>query len=202
MRTLISFPIIHTEHDMGSLLGQLKQQYVARYGHEKWVEHLEWIEASWKEIHRMITELNLPYGSVRLYQDGLPECGRESDIVREVAARGSRNYQLLAELMERGARLMGTEDPQLLLEEYQTLREELRGQQNPDQETRRREHSQALLRERDRFIALRINSTLRTGETGLLFLGMAHSLEPLLDADILVRRMLPPRPGSRERAVT
>lgn len=39
MRTLIVIPIIHTEQDMGSLLEQVKQEYVTRYGHEKWAEH-------------------------------------------------------------------------------------------------------------------------------------------------------------------
>ena len=35
MRTLIVIPIIHTEQDMGSLLERVKQEYVARYGHDK-----------------------------------------------------------------------------------------------------------------------------------------------------------------------
>jgi hypothetical protein len=46
--------------------------------------------------------------------------------------------------------------------------------------------SEELLKKRDRFIARRINSTLRPGETGILFLGMLHSLAALLDEDIRV----------------
>ena len=191
MRTLIVIPIIHTEQDMGSLLDQIKQEYVARYSHDKWTEHLKSIDEIWSGIRRMIAELELPYATVRLYQDGLPQCEKEADIVKDVAARGSKNHELLVELMEQGARLMGTEDPQLLLQEYQFLQGALGGKQDLDQENQRKEQSRRLLSERDRFIAGRINATLSSGEIGLLFLGMAHSVEPLLDADILVRHLLP-----------
>src|SRR3989304_3777959 len=127
MRTLIVLPIIHTEQDMGSLLEQIKQEYVTRYGHEKWTEHLKSIDELWSGIRRMNPALERPYTRVRLYQDGLPLCGKEADIVKEVAARGGQNHQLLVELMEQGARLMGTEDPDLLLREYQFHRGALGG---------------------------------------------------------------------------
>jgi hypothetical protein len=191
MRTLIVIPIIHTEQDMGSLLEQVKQEYVTRYGHEKWTEHLKSIDEVWSGIRRMIAELDLPYASVRLYQDGLPQCNKEADIVKDVAARGSKNHQLLVELMAQGARLMGTEDPNLLLQEYQFLQVTLGAKQHLGQENQQKEQSRRLLSERDRFIAGRINATLSAGEIGLLFLGLAHSVEPLLDADILVRHLLP-----------
>ena len=190
MRTLIVIPIIHTEQDMGSLVEQIKEEYVTRYGREKWTEHLKSIDEVWSGIRRMIAALELPYASVRLYQDGLPHCGKEADIVKEVAARGSKNHQLLVELMEQGARLMGTEDPHLLLQEYQFLQGALGGGEQ-GHENQREDQSRRLLAERDRFIAGRINTTLSAGEIGLLFLGLAHSVEPLLDADILVRYLLP-----------
>ena len=190
MRTLIVIPIIHTEQDMGSLLERIRQEYVTRYGHEKWTEHLKSIDEVWSGIRRMIAALELPYTRVRLYQDGLPLCGKEADIVKEVAARGGQNHQLLVELMEQGARLMGTEDPDLLLREYQFHRGALGGGKQ-GHENQREDQSRELLSGRDRFIAGRINATLSAGEIGLLFVGMAHSVEPLLDADILVRHLLP-----------
>ena len=190
MRTLIVIPIIHTEQDMGSLLEQVKQEYVTRYGHEKWAEHLKSIDEVWSGIRRMIAALELPYASVRLYQDGLPLCGKEADIVKDVAARGGRNHQLLVELMEQGARLMGTEDPDLLLQEYQFHQDALGGGEQ-GHESQREDQSRKLLSKRDRFMAGRVNATLSAGEIGLLFLGLAHSVEPLLDADILVRHLLP-----------
>jgi hypothetical protein len=174
MRTLIVIPIIHTERNIGSLFG----------------EQFKSADEIWRGIRRMIAELELPYASVRLYQDALPLCEKESDIVKEIAARGSQNHRLLVDLMEQGARLVGTEDPKLLLQEYQFLQDALgSGKQGP--ENQRHDRSRNLLSERDRFIAGRINATLSAGEIGLLFLELAHSVEPLLDSDILVRPLLP-----------
>lgn len=190
MRTLVVIPIVHTEQDMGSLLEQTKQAYISRFGHDKWVEHLKSIDDVWLGIHQMIKSLELPYAGVRLYQDGLPVCGKEEDIVKDVAAQGSKNHHLLLELMAQGAQLMGTEDPGLLLQEYQ-FHQAAAGHTDSEQQRQREEQSRKLLWKRDRFIASRVNATLRAGEIGLLFLGLAHSVEVLLDADILVRQLLP-----------
>ena len=190
MRTLIVVPIIHTEQDMGSLITQIKREYIARFGHEKWCQHLKSIDEVWQGIRQMLTVLELPYQAVHLYQDGLPVCGKEVDIVRDVAAQGSTNHQLLVELMQRGATLQGTEDAQLLLQEYRLHQGDLR-ETSPEHEQQRSDLSHSLLLQRDRFIADRINATLATGQIGLLFLGLAHSVETLLDADILVRHLLP-----------
>lgn len=190
MRTLIVIPIIHTEKDMGSLLHQIKREYVQRFGHEKWLEHLKSIDQLWTGILQMLTLLELPYPSVRLYQDGLPVCGKESEIVQDVASQGSINHQLLNELMKRGSKLEGTEDAKLLLQEYQFHQSALRdAPTGPSHE--RAELSKRLLMERDQFIAHRINTTLLIGEIGLSFLGLAHTIEPLLQADILVQHLLP-----------
>lgn len=197
MRILIVIPIIHTEQDMGSLLEQTKQAYVTRYGHEKWTEHLKSIDDVWSGIRQMVAALELPYARVHLYQDGLPLCGKEEEIVKEVAAQGSQNHQLLVELIAQGAQLMGTEDPSLLLQEYQ-LHQSALGSGEQGHERQREDQSRRLLAERDRFIAGRINATLPAGEIGLLFVGMAHSVEPLLEGDILTRHLLP---SLRERQV-
>ena len=201
MRTLVIIPIIHTEQDMGSLLSEIKREYVSRYGLAQWDSHLNSIAEIWDGIRRMILDFDLPYASVRLFQDGLPLCGTEAEIVRDVAARGSKNHQLLAELAGRGARLMGTEDPQLLLQEYQFLQGALRDMQSEEGEQRWKQQSQRLLADRDQFIAARINDTLLPNEIGLLFLGMAHQIEPMLSSDILVRHLLPAQAqASSERA--
>lgn len=175
---------------MGTLREHIKREYVARFGQEKWHEHLKSIDDVWVGIRQMLKLLELPYASVRLYQDGLPVCGKEREIVRDVAAQGSINHQLLMELMADGAKLEGTEDPGLLLQEYRFHQGQLR-QTLLVQVSERDEHSQKILLERDKFIAKRINSTLLVGEIGLLFLGLAHSVDPFLDADILVRPLLP-----------
>lgn len=183
MRTLIVIPVIRTEKDMELLFG----------------EPLSSTDEVWSGIRGMIAELELPYANVRLYQDALPLCEKERDIVREIAARGSKNHQFLVELMDQGARLVGTEDARLLLQEYQFLQGVLGGG-NQGAENQREDQSQTLLRGRDRFIAGRINSTLSAGDIGLLFLGPTHSVEPFLDRDILVRRLLPSQRGAQANA--
>jgi hypothetical protein len=183
MRTLIVIPIIHTEKEMKSLFG----------------ERIQSVEQFWGGVRSMIAELGLPYANVRLYQDALPLCEKAPDIVKEIAAGGSRNHLLLLDLMEQGARLAGTEDPDLLLEEYQLLQDALGGGKQGADDAREGQR-QRLLCDRDRFIAGRISATLSAGEIGLLFLGPTHSVEPFLDADILVRRLLPSPPDRQAKA--
>ena len=190
MRTLIKIPIIHTEQDMGSLREQTKQAYLVRFGQDKWLEHLKSIDGIWLGIREAISLLELPDSSVRLYQDGLPVCGKEADIVRDVAAQGSLNHQLLLELMTQGARLMGTEDASLLLQEYQ-LHQRAAPSTARATDPQLLSLSRQLLLRRDQFIAERINQTLLAGEIGLLFLGLAHQVEAMLSPDILVRNLLP-----------
>ena len=48
-----------------------------------------------------------------------------------------------------------------------------------------------LIEKRDRFIASRIDTTLHEGEIGMLFLGMLHSIAPLLAKDIKLLNLLP-----------
>lgn len=189
MRTLIYIPIIHTQTDMGALQKSVRQIKIEKLGKEGWEHTIRTIDRLWEEIFQGIEELNLPYPQVRLYQDGLPVCGHEKEIVEDLAAAGSRNHQLLLELVAKGATLMATESPALLLEEYGLIQQVLAGD-HLAATARTREQQKALscqlLAKRDQFIAERINKTLNPAETGLLFLGILHSLEDRLAPDIRV----------------
>lgn len=178
MRRLIYVPIIHTEADMGSLKELLKQKYIKQIGERAWEEHKKTVEEMWQGIEKGLEALGLPYPKVKLYQDGLPCCGREPELVKELAAEGNPNYQLLLKLMEKGAEVVGTEDPTLLLEEYRSLHEGPRGD------------AQARLKKRDTFIAQRIHHTLKEGEIGILFLGLLHRVDKELPSDIPVEFLL------------
>ncbi|MFH1481154.1 MAG: hypothetical protein ABIG67_07790 [Pseudomonadota bacterium] len=143
----------------------------------------------WDRIAAAIGGLNLALPKVRLYQDGLPVCGREAEIVRDLAAAGSRNHRILTGLIEKGATLMGTEPAALLVQEYELMKQMMAAPGGADRAevlSYQKRMSARVLRERDRHIAHRINTTLGTGETGILFLGMLHSLDGLLDKDIRV----------------
>ena len=78
---------------------------------------------------------------------------------------------------------MGTEDPQLLLREYQWQQRRAKAAGGVEPAPSPGE-ADALLAERDRFIAGRIEATLQDGETGLLFLGAAHRLAAMDGAGI------------------
>jgi len=107
---------------MGSMYGALKAEYIRRFGTQKWEEHNRIIEDFWQGIRNKVFELELDYPNTRLYQDGLPLCGKEIDLVQELVRMGSKNHQILTDLIRLGAKLEGTEDPKLLLEEYDYLK--------------------------------------------------------------------------------
>jgi len=189
VRKLIYFPIIHTQSDMGALSESLRRITVRKLGEGAWKRQVHAIERMWAETERTIDGLHLAYESVRLYQDGLPVCGREAEIVNELANVGSRNHRLLLRLMDKGATLMGSESSELLVEEYELVKQAVNSGEKAEESgspSLLKSLGDALLARRDRYIADRINATLRPGETGILLLGMLHSLAGLLDEDINV----------------
>jgi hypothetical protein len=188
-RTLIYIPIIHTQADMGALSESIQRLKVKRLGRKGWERTVNLVDKLWARIEQAIESLVLPYERVRLYQDGLPVCGREVEIVAELAEAGSRNHRLLLRLREKGATIMGTESSELLVEEYQLVKEVF-ASGKPKVATRGEARQKALrdslLKRRDQYIARRINDTLLAGETGLIFLGMLHSVRSWLDKDIRI----------------
>jgi len=187
-RRLIYLPIVHTQADMGALKESVARSTLEKTGRVGLARKTAAIDQIWTEIEVVINSLALSYDRVRLYQDGLPVCGREAEIVTELARAGSRNHKLLLRLMARGAVLMGTEEGDLLVQEYQLAKQSLttRPPRAAAVAAQRRALSEALLQRRDQFMAQRINDTLKNGETGILFLGMLHSLEQYLQPDVKV----------------
>ncbi len=176
-------PIIHTQADMGDLGASLQRIKASTFGRRRFIQSAELVDRMWQEIEQTVERLPIGADTTRVYQDGLPVCAHEERIISELAESGSRNYKLLLHLESRGAMLMGTESPELLVEEYQLAITALNSG-DPGGVRQRELRSTALLEKRDRFIAARINSTLQPGETGILFLGMLHSVQPYLDRDI------------------
>jgi len=185
MRQLIYIPVIHTQVDMGSMADALKESYLERHGEEKWASRVKAIDQMWEGIQRKIEELNLDSHRVKLYQDGLPICGKEIEIVNEVASRGSHNYRILKELLQKGCTLMGTESAELLIKEYQMIKETAQptGKNRPFWKSLRLWlAAREILRNRDQFIAQRIVETLQDEETGILFMGIHHQVDRYLTA--------------------
>ena len=202
-RQLIHVPIIHSPADMGTLGESLEAVYIERFGRRHWDEQVALVAEFWKLVRTELDELDLDCDRVNLYQDGLPVCGKEFQIVAEAAAQGSENHQLLLDLIARGAALVGTEDPRLLLEEYRNVRNALAGKLPEDRSAKhidRQTGAQELLAKRDVYIGQRIGETLHPGRTGILFLGMAHKVESCLPQDIVVIRLQVRSSGARDKS--
>jgi hypothetical protein len=176
-RRLYYVPILHTAAELGGL----EQEVRRRMGEEVFQQRQRVINAAWDRVEMWASTLEPSLARCKLYQDGLPICGKEEQIVRDLAARQSRNHRLLLRLIERGATLLGTESPELLLSEYELAKAIV----SPDADRKALEPVAAdLLAKRDAFIAQRINQTLGEGEFGILFVGLLHNVHRGLLPDI------------------
>ncbi|MFQ5915332.1 MAG: hypothetical protein ACE5JS_19350 [Nitrospinota bacterium] len=188
---LLYVPIIHVGADLGSLAEPVAGTSRRIYGPERWRRHQEVAQGFWDAIAACFEGLDAT--GLKIFQDGLSadgELGRR--IIDEGAQKGSRNFQIVQRLMERGAEIRKAEDPALLREEYEGLTRLVRAGSAVGRlraYLRYRLRKGRLLARRDKFIARRINETLRVGETGVLFLGAQHKVLPLLSPDIEVKEL-------------
>src|ERR1035437_5144449 len=193
-RRLVYLPIIHTAADMGTLGAPIRGKKLSTMGRQGLKVNAAVVDKMWEEWERVVSNLPVPPGIVRVYQDGLPVCGHEQEIVSELAGAGHRNHGLLLKLQARGAVLMGTESPELLVEEYQLATAAFASGAAARAELRQKQLRDMLLEKRDRYIGDRINRTLGPGESGILFMGMLHEVARYLDSDIdVICPLGPPR---------
>ena len=174
---------------MGGFSESVRKVTLQKLGERVWRRKINLVDQFWAEIENTIDQLALPYEKTLLYQDGLPVCDQEKEIVEELARKGSPNHRLLLRLMKMGATLKGTESSALLIEEYHLIKKIMESgdvRESIRIESRQRSVSDALLVKRDAYIAGRIDSTLLAGETGILFLGLLHKIEGWLPGDIRV----------------
>ena len=144
----------------------------------------------WAGITAKIEELNLPWNKTRIYQDGLPVSGKELEIVTRLTDNGSWNHLLILNLLKKGAKLEGTENMDFLMREYDLLNILLMKQAgadmsagDPGAKAEYQAKSRGLLAQRDEFIANRIKTTLQEGEVSLVFIGVMHRLDKILEKD-------------------
>lgn len=189
-RELLYFPIVHTQADMGALNESIRKVTLQKLGERGWRRKVGLIDQFWIGIETVLAGLAVSYEKARVYQDGLPVCGQEIEIVTDLAKNGSPNHRLLMKLKERGAIIMGTESSALLIEEYHLMKKALELGNVRDAfhiEANQKKTSDNLLKKRDQYIADRIDQTLQQGETGILFLGMLHKIADRLPGDIHLR---------------
>ena len=191
MRTLIYVPVIHTSADLGSIAEHVAKRGITDLGQELWEKHRRTVESFWNVVSDYFDSVDVR--GVKIYQDGMVaenEVGKK--IVEDTAKAGSKNYQLILRLLERGAVLVKTEDFSLVKKEYDRLQAITRAvsiTQKLMSFARYKLVKTVLLNKRDVFIAERIDQTLKAGEKGILFIGAFHNIKKRLSKIMQVREI-------------
>jgi len=189
MRKLFYVPIIHTSADMGSVAAQVEEKGRAMSGDEAWNRHKQTVAGFWEAIARYFDALDV--NGCQVYQDGLAADGALGlRIVAGAASQGSPNYQLVKRLVERGARIVTTEDAAIVLKEMESIKAIANARTLAAKSwavLKYERMKKKLLEARDRHIAHTIDSTLE--RDGVLFVGAFHNIIPRLDEDIVIKEV-------------
>jgi len=191
MRTLLYVPIIHTEADLGSVGGDMAKRGLREFGETLWKRHQETVLGFWDAIAGYFDSIEA--SGIKIFQDGMLADGETGiAIVREVVKTGSRNYQIISRLIEKGAILAKTEDIDLVRKERDWILKITQAKsraQKLDAAMKFKLAKKSLLDKRDKFIAKQINDTLQEGERGILFIGAFHNVRKWLQKDIVVEEI-------------
>ena len=188
-------PVIHVISDLGSLGPIIERRRREICPGDHWDRHKAVVEQFWNGIAAYFRAMNAR--NLKIYQDGMMTDGELGlKIIREGAASGSRNHQVVLDLLERGARLQKTEDIDLLKEEYHRtlmLAQRQSRWESIAASLGRKAAGDDILDKRDRFMAETLTETLRDGEKGVLFVGAFHDvLKHLAGARMDIRKVKDP----------
>jgi len=191
MKKLLYVPIIHMEADLGSVAAIVDKRSSQVCGRERWNQHKKVVSSFWDSIANYFARPSA--SNLKIYQDGLMIDGKlGKKIIEEGARKGSKNHKIVLKLMEKGAKIMKTEDIRLLKKEYDSLIK-LSQTKSPIEKTLvyigYKLRKNPLMEKRDKFIAERINETLKDGEVGVLFIGVYHNVLPRISRDIIVYQL-------------
>jgi len=186
MKKLIYVPIIHMSADLGSLAKDLNRRGIADLGEELWKEHIKTVEGFWDVVSHYFDSIDI--AGMKIYQDGMVAGGEVGQkIVEEGAKSGSKNYELVSELLKRGAILVKTEDFKLVKKERDRLIAITQAKSLTEKLIAFIKYKlvkNILLNKRDKFIARRIDETLNQDEKGIVFIGAYHNIKGRLPKDV------------------
>ena len=173
---------------MGSLKFELGKTTESLLGEDLRKKHVNTINAYWDSIAYYFKNLDYTVKGVKLYQDGMFAQGDAAMKILEAGIEaGSKNSEIVLNLIMRGSILLKTEDYGLVKKEYDWIQSLIKPANNLKLFYNLLLYSifkTSNLRKRDEFIAGRISETLRLNETGILFLGAYHNITGLLPKDI------------------
>lgn len=197
MRTLYYVPMRHPQEELGTMIGPLQRLERLELGVQgtamcRMQKEKEFGLVAEKVI-QIQTALECP--NLCIYMDGFP--AEEPEVEKLLYAdfvykKRFPTYLLIDRLIQKGAMLVGTENPELLREEYQYIQELARvveTQELPEDGYDYKRVGQDILEKRDEYIAGRIDSTLKDGNAGILFIGAMHQVEKKLPDDIDIIRI-------------
>lgn len=189
-KKLLIIPIAHSEAEMGSLRNDISKIIEGALGKESRERHRKEVYAFWEKLKELLERIlkDVDMEKVKIYQDGIPIGGELGvKLVEECARKGSPNFQIVSSLIEKGATLEKTEDPRLLKEEYEILKDIIGAKTSIEREKLAEKYKNRLYElteERDRYIAGRIKETLGKGMLGILFIGATHNVLPYVSSEI------------------
>ena len=190
MRTLIYVPIIHSVADMGSMGDELKRKSVSGLGDNIWQKHTDTVNGYWTAIQSYFENIELHVPGIKIYQDGMFVDGEMAlKLIQDGVKSGSKNSEIVSNLITRGAILVKTEDFKMVKDEYDGLQLIIKSKNSLKkiiQLLRYKISKPIFLKRRDRFIAATIDETLGPNETGILFVGAYHNVIKNLPKDIKV----------------
>lgn len=191
MRFLLYVPIIHTEADLGSVGEDIAKRGLREFGAALWKRHQETVLGFWDAIAGYFDLIEA--SGLKIFQDGMATDGELGmKIVQEATKAGSRNYQVISELIRKGSILVKTEDLDLVKEERDWILRITQAKnraQKLDAALKYKLAKKALLDKRDKYIAKQINDALKEGERGALFIGAFHNVRKWLHKDIAVEEI-------------
>ena len=191
MRTLIYVPVIHTSADLGSIAKEVAKRGIRDLGQELWEKHRRTVEGFWDVVSDYFDSIEVK--DMKIYQDGMvaeDEMGKK--IAEDTAKAGSKNYQLILKLLDRGAVLVKTEDFKLVKKEYDRLLAITQAKSITKKIIAFIKYKLVkviLLNRRDNFIANRIEQTLKADEKAILFIGAFHNIKKRLPKDIRIKEV-------------
>jgi pheromone shutdown protein TraB len=176
---------------LGTIAAETEKKGIAICGKERWEAHKQTIASFWDALFKFFENLK-PKG-YKVYQDGLVADGKVGiEIVKDGLKRGSRNYEIINHLLEKGVILVKTEDINIAMKEYKSVKELANAKTFIGKSVAYFKYicsKNKILEERDNYIAKRIGETLKEEETGILFIGAHHNIIDKLPEDIEVTEL-------------
>lgn len=155
----------------------------------------------WDMMEERLDREGLDYGKLKIFQEGAFDGEESSRQLRDAMKKleslddeslekkfSYTNLTLLNKMLDKGARLMNTEDREVYKEQVEVISRYGTRKISKSDLKKAEEEIDACTQKRDKKIAERINNDFRDG-TALLFVGAAHDPIRYLDKDIEIRKI-------------